>query len=134
MIIRIAMFASALAGLLIAGPAAALDRRMLGAWTQSASDCKTVFERQGGEIRYRKPIDEFRTAFIITSSRITTPTGRCSITSAKEDKNASTISMNCNNSIGYYDRQARLTVNGNKLTYGFPGDNSLDVTFEKCPF
>ena len=51
--------------------AAALEQRMIGAWIQSAADCAATFERRGSEIRFRRPVDEFRTAFIVKANGIT---------------------------------------------------------------
>jgi hypothetical protein len=133
MISRGAML-GAFAGLALwSSGAGAVDQNMLGAWTQSAADCAATFQRSGGSIRFRQPVDEFKTAFIITANKIQTTTGVCKIVKSTMDKDTWTVSMTCNNSIGYYDRKAKLKVDGNTLTYGFPGNESLDVRFEKCP-
>lgn len=114
-------------------PAHAFDQRMVGAWSQSTSDCAAMFQRSGGKISFKQPIDEFKTAFIITPTSIVSPTAQCSIRKATTLKDMSHLVMTCSNSIGFYDRQAQIKVEENILTYGFPGESTLDVRFERCP-
>ncbi|MFO1118480.1 MAG: hypothetical protein U1E28_22645 [Beijerinckiaceae bacterium] len=127
-ILALAMFAGA-----SLSPAFAFDQRLVGAWSQSTSDCAAMFTRSGGAISFKQPIDEFKTAFIITPSSIVSPTAKCSIRKATAQKDMVTLAMTCSNSIGFYDRQAQIKVENNVLTYGFPGESTLDVRFEKCP-
>jgi hypothetical protein len=47
-----------------------LDHRLIGAWLTSASDCAKVFEKRGGRINFRQPIDQFATAFTIGQREI----------------------------------------------------------------
>lgn len=110
-----------------------MDQRMIGAWSQSASDCAATFERRGGQIRFRQPVDEFKSAFIITPKGVETTTGRCSIARTSSDGKRTTFTMNCRNPVGYYDRTVKMSVQDKTLTYGFPGNEALDVKFEKCP-
>lgn len=115
-------------------PAAhAFDQRMIGAWSQSTSDCASMFQRSGDKIVFKKPVDEFKTAFIITQNNIVSPTQQCSIRKVSQQKEFTSVSMTCSNTIGYFDREAQIKIEDKVLTYGFPGEGTLDVRFEKCP-
>lgn len=112
--------------------AQAFDQGMIGAWSQSGSDCKIIFQYKGTSVSFRKPIDEFRTAFIITSKRITLPTGQCTINGSKADADGHSLSMTCSNTISFFDRHARLQLDGNALIYSGSDNRTLDVRFERC--
>ena len=42
-----------------------LDARLAGAWTTSEADCARLFQRRGGALTFRQPVDMFAQAAII---------------------------------------------------------------------
>ena len=42
-----------------------LDARLAGAWTTSEADCARLFQRRGGALTFRQPVDKFAQAAII---------------------------------------------------------------------
>ena len=112
-----------------------LDHRLIGAWLTSASDCAKVFEKRGGRINLRQPIDQFATAFIIGPSEIVASGGRCRIGKVSNAANVTTLSLDCNNTVGYAQQTSRITILGDaKIQYDASGESLLGVNYEKCPF
>lgn len=117
-----------------ASTATALDSRLLGAWAQSTSDCSAVFQRRGKAIIYRKPVDQFRSSFVIAGRAIASPSGDCRILSDTQKGDVITLKLSCNTSISYLDRTETIRlVDARKLSRGFTGEASLDLNYEKCP-
>jgi hypothetical protein len=81
--------------------AESLDHRLIGAWLTSASDCAKVFEKRGGRINFRQPIDQFATAFIIGPKEVIASGGHCRIDKVSHATNVTTLSLDCNNTVGY---------------------------------
>ena len=59
-----------------------LDARLAGAWTTSEADCARLFQRRGGALTFRQPVEMFAQAAIIQAdprksrNRYKRPTGR----------------------------------------------------------
>jgi hypothetical protein len=116
------------------GMADEIDSRLLGAWAQSASDCKQTFENRGGKVSYRQPIDTFSVAFIIGPSEIRGSTGSCRVGRVSSAKGYISIALECNNSVGFLPMNARVKIlSSTQITYGDAADDPiLDATYEKC--
>lgn len=114
--------------------AATLDQRLLGAWAPAGSDCKQIFEDQGGKVEFRRSVNAFTTAFIIGPTEILGSTGSCRIGEASSEKGYLTISLSCDNSVGYLPLTARIKIiNAEQITYGDAGvDPLLDSAYQKC--
>jgi hypothetical protein len=113
-----------------------LDQRLIGAWTPSASDCEKVFEKRGGQWRFRTPVDQFSSAFIIGPQRIIASGGQCRIEKIFQKANVTTLHMDCNNSIGYAPQTSTFTIKSNtEISYDATGnDTMMTVGYQKCPF
>jgi hypothetical protein len=123
--------------MLIALPcfAESLDHRLIGAWLTSAADCAKVFEKRGGRINFRQPIDQFATAFIIGPREVIASGGRCRIDKVSHAINVTTLSLDCNNTVGYAQQTSRFTIlSDTKIQYDASGDSLLGVNYERCPF
>jgi hypothetical protein len=116
------------------GLADAIDSRLLGAWAQSASDCKQIFELRGGILTYRQPIDTFAVAFIIGPGEIRASTGSCRVGRVSSAKGYISMALECNNSVGFLPMKARIKMlSKTEMTYGDDAnDPVLDTTYEKC--
>jgi hypothetical protein len=116
------------------GRADELDSRLLGAWVQSSSDCKQIFETRDGRLVYRQPIDAFSTAFIIGPNEIHATTGSCRVGRVSNAKDYISIALECDNSVGFLPLKARVTIRSStEITYGdAANDPVLDATYEKC--
>ncbi len=54
-----------------------------GAWVLSGHDCQDVYASAGKKASFKKPLDMFAPAFIISGRRLTTPAATCQIRSAR---------------------------------------------------
>jgi hypothetical protein len=116
-----------------AAAAGAIDPRLIGAWAASAADCQKLFERKGGELTYRQPVDQFAQAFIIEPGQIRSPTGTCRIHSAARDKDGVAVSLDCQDSISFQSETVHFTIrSGAEIVFGPTGGPSLDTTYQKC--
>jgi hypothetical protein len=112
-----------------------LDHRLIGAWVTSASDCAEVFEKRGGRVNFRQPVDQFKSAVLIGPRVIDASGGRCRIERESHAANVTTLSLECINTVGYGRRTSRITVLSDiKIQYEASVDSPRDVTYEKCPF
>ena len=50
---------------------------MQGAWAMDGTDCTDVFEKAGGEIRFKDPDSSLDTGIIVSGSKIVGPNGTC---------------------------------------------------------
>lgn len=127
------LVASGVLGVLVAGSAFALDKRLVGAWAQSKSDCSGTFERRGNALKFRQPIDLFRSSFIIEEGGISAASGYCKILSATQKGDTSILKLSCNNSVGYLEQtQSMKVLDAGKISRGFAGNDALDLNYEKC--
>ena len=69
-------------------PASAVEPSLDGAWVQDGS-CDETFVRAGKGISFKKPINVFAPALIITGNRLRTPTTSCTIKAMKPARRAS---------------------------------------------
>ena len=110
-----------------------LDRRLIGAWAQSASDCKRVFEVRNGRVAFRQPVNEFIPAFIIDPQHIVAANGECRVGKVAVKGDEITASLDCNNKIGFAPVSARFKVlDENEILYGSTDNPLLDSNYERC--
>jgi hypothetical protein len=121
--------------LLGCGPAgaAATDSRLTGAWATSKADCQKLFVRQRGEFAYRRPVDQFAQAAIITPGAVILPNQACQVTTVSHDKGLTTLALQCRDSISYTAQSVEVELKSNtELVYRPNGDKTLDTTLIKC--
>jgi len=110
-----------------------MERELLGAWATSASDCAKLFERQGDNWVYRKPIDEFAQAAIIETGRILAPSGACEVKDITRTNDVLFVTGVCNDSVSYMNRTAQITVKGkDEIVYSPTGDPALNTDLQRC--
>ena len=108
--------------------------QLAGAWTQSAADCKKLFQRRGGALTFRQPVDQFAQAAIIESQRIRLPTGVCRLERASRKGGALEVSGDCQDSISYTSRTAYVKLRSkNEIVFNPSGDSALDTSMTRCP-
>jgi len=126
-------FAAALAGA-TAAFADALDPILNGAWTTSAPDCSKLFQRRGGVVVYRQPVDRFAQAAIIGPQQIVLPSSVCRVQGVSHENGAIKVSAECSDSISYTHQTVQIKVSSaGQIVYSPTGDPALDTTLIKCP-
>jgi hypothetical protein len=112
----------------------ALDAGLVGAWATSESDCPKIFERRGGALAFRAPIDKFAQAVIIAPQQILLPAGPCRVQGVSHEKGGVIkVSTECTDTISYTSQTVEIKVkSGGEIVYSPSGDLTLDTTFVKC--
>lgn len=78
----------------VAGGARALDLSQLqGAWIQAAAPCEDAFSGTS----FRRPVNIFTPAFIVSGERLSTPTATCAVRSGREVDDRLVVSLSCSN-------------------------------------
>ena len=105
----------------------------MGAWTQSAADCKKLFRRRGSTVAYRQPVDKFAQAAIIESQRIRLPASVCRLERASHEGGALKVSGECQDSISYTSQTAYVKLRSkDEIVFNPSGDSALDTTMMRC--
>ena len=115
------------------GLADSLDARLAGAWTTSKADCARLFQRRGGALTFRQPVDRFAQAAIIGPQTILAPSSSCRVQSVSHQNGVIKVSADCNDTISYTTQTVQITVRStNEIVYSPTGDSALDSTLIKC--
>jgi hypothetical protein len=115
------------------GLADSLDARLAGAWAPSAADCAKLFQRRGGALTFRQPIDKFAQAEIIGPQTILAPSSSCRVLSVSRENGAIKVNTECNDSISFRQESVWIKVQpSGEIVYSPTGDPALGTTFIKC--
>lgn len=122
---------------LVLGPtvcsADTMNSAMIGAWSLTPSDCTKLFERRGGALAFRQPVDKFAQAAIIEPRQFILPSSVCQVQSVSHQKDAITVKAECNDSISYTPQTIQIKLrSGGEIVYSPNADVSLDTTLIKC--
>jgi hypothetical protein len=82
---------------LVAGgsASAASMEAMQGAWAMAGTDCTAVFEKVGGEIRFKDPGSSLDTGIIVSGSKVVGPSATCTTAKLSEKGDHFSILLNC---------------------------------------
>ena len=114
--------------------APAPQRSLHGAWVQGKELCQEVFTSVGRAIAFKKPVDAFSPAFIISAKQIRTPLASCRIQKEKNSGGRRILSLACATSVSVTDVKADLEVleDGSSRRYLNEHDN-VGRKYERCP-
>jgi hypothetical protein len=70
-----------------------------GAWLIQGPSCAETYSPAGKGVSFRKPVDIFAPAFIVSGSRLRTPMASCSIKSVRPAGDRQVLVLNCANSV-----------------------------------
>ena len=113
--------------------AAAVEASLTGAWAQDASECKKLFSRTGKNVVFKKPVDAFAQAFILSGNQIRTPGASCRIKGLKRSGERRTLALACATAVSVDDVPATFALLGDGTLRRFL--NAADTTgskYERC--
>ena len=112
--------------------AAAVESGLVGAWAQDG-DCDEVFSRSGKAVSFKKPVNVFAPAFIITGNRLRTPTASCTIKGVKPAGDRRVLSLQCATTIAVDDVKAIVgtSADGGLVRY-LNDQDSTGSTYKRC--
>jgi hypothetical protein len=124
--------------LLAAGAAAeaqeAVVKSLAGAWVQEGTSCAEVFSWKGGRASYKKPIDAFAPAFLVTGQQIQGPQASCRVISTKPLNDRTILILGCATSValGRTEAAIRLDSGGNVLERYMSLTDPLAERYTRC--
>jgi hypothetical protein len=75
--------------------AEAAEAGLEGAWLQEGTECADVFARTGKATSFKKPVNIFAPAFIISGNQVRTPQASCRIRSVKPAGERRILVLSC---------------------------------------
>jgi len=111
----------------------AIDSRLVGAWAPSPSDCARLFQRRGGVLSYRQPVDKFAQGAIIEPQHILGPASTCRLRNVARARDDFSVSVECDDSISFSSQTVHIKMNsGTEIVYSPSIDQTLNTTLIKC--
>ena len=114
-------------------PAQATAFELSGAWATDAGLCGQVFTKKGNEVVFAELSDLFGSGFIIEGDRIRGKSGRCTITSRKQDGDNIELAAACASSIMTQNLNFSLKIiDDNSLSRLFPDIPGMALKYVRC--
>jgi hypothetical protein len=111
----------------------AIDSRLVGAWAASPSDCARLFQRSGGVLSYRQPLDKFAQGAIVERQHILGPVSTCRVRDVARARDDFSVSVECEDSISFSSQTMHIKMNsGTEIVYSASLDQTLKTTLIKC--
>ena len=130
--LRAARFVVPLGAVLLL-PAQAMAFELSGAWATDAGLCNRVFTKKGKEVAFAELSDLFGSGFIIEGNRIRGKSGRCTITSRKQDGDNIELSAACASSVMTQNLSFSLKViDDNSLSRLFSDIPGMTIKYVRC--
>ena len=112
--LRVVAFASVATFVVLSttpGRAAPLTLNELqGAWISGSAACESVFTGAKTGPRFKKPVDVFAAAFIVSGKKLSTPGASCRIGSIKSDGELTRAKLMCTNQIANQGVEALFSL------------------------
>lgn len=104
-----------------------------GAWLSGSAECADVYSSSGKGTTFKKPVDIFAPAFIISGNSLKTPQASCRIKSSRPGADHQLLVLNCTNAVAGNEVRAFMTLepDGSLRRYL----NELDTTgtaYKRC--
>jgi hypothetical protein len=123
--------------LLLASPPAWADAIELlqGAWVMESSDCANVFEKIGGEIRFKDRNYALDSGLIITGSKAAGPIAGCTISQVEGDGDRFSALLTCSDALmsRTFTRSFRI-VDATHIESLDPDRPDSPMRYKKCAF
>lgn len=105
-----------------------------GAWVLSGRDCAEVFSAAGRGLSFRKPVDLFAPAFIVSGQRIRTPMASCRVRSIRAVDGRDHLDLDCANAVAANDVRVILAPGTDgTLTRYYSDQDPTGIAYRRCP-
>ena len=113
--------------------AVAVEASLTGAWAQDASECKQLFSRTGKNLAFKKPVDAFAQAFIVSGSQIRTPGASCRIKGVKRSGDRRKLALACATAVSVDEVPATFALLGDGTLRRYLNDaDKAGSKYERC--
>jgi hypothetical protein len=122
---------------MIAGPGAWAAEAGLsayqGAWLAQGSSCADIYSSSGHGLAFKKPVDIFAPAFIVSGNRLRTPMASCRIRSVKPAGDRQVLSLACANAVSTNDVKVLMapSPDGSLKRY-FNDEDNVGSPYQRC--
>lgn len=104
-----------------------------GAWLAQGPDCTEVYSSGAKGPSFRKPLDLFAPAFIISGNRLRTPQASCRIKSSRPMGDRRLIVLDCANAVSSDDVKVLIsTMPDGTLRRYFNEQDTTGTTYQRC--
>ncbi len=104
-----------------------------GSWVLDGRDCADVFSSGGKGATFKKPVDIFAPAFVISGKRLRTPMASCQVKSSRPGKDRQIFVLDCANSVASNEVRVQLATSPNGTLKRYYSDQDpTGVTYRRC--
>jgi hypothetical protein len=104
-----------------------------GAWLAQGPSCADVYSSAGKGVSFKKPVDIFAPAFIVTGNRLRTPLASCRIKSVKPSGNRQALALDCANAVSAEEVRVLLaTLPDGSLRRYFNDQDTTGTPYQHC--
>jgi hypothetical protein len=107
--------------------------RFQGAWLSGSADCADVYSPAGRGASFKRPVDIFAPAFIVSGNRLRTPQATCRIRSTRPTGDRQVLVLNCTNAVaGNEVRVLMASQPDGSLRRYFNEQDTTGTEYKKC--
>jgi hypothetical protein len=104
-----------------------------GAWLSGIDDCAEVYTSTGKGTSFKKPVDIFAPAFIISGRRLSTPLASCRIQSVRPSGNRQLMVLGCSNAVSVNVVQTLISPQPDgSLKRFLNAQDTAGTTYKRC--
>ena len=104
-----------------------------GAWLAGGADCAEVYSSAGKGTSFKRPVDIFAPAFIVSGNRLRTPQVACRIKSVRPTGDRQRLILDCANAVaGNEVRVLMMPQPDGSLKRYFNEQDTLGTRYERC--
>ena len=127
-------------GLALAGPVAVSDTLAQtglsgyqGAWLASGPECAEVYSSAGKGTSFKKPVDIFAPAFIVSGNRLRTPMASCRIKAIQPTGDRQRLVLHCANAVAGNEVRVLMTSDSDgSLRRYFNEQDTTGTKYQRC--
>jgi hypothetical protein len=104
-----------------------------GAWLSGSADCAEVYASAGKGLAFKKPVDIFAPAFIVSGSRLKTPQASCRIKSVRPEGTRQLLILDCENIVAGHEVRVLMgpQADGTLRRY-LNAQDTLGTQYKQC--
>ncbi|MCB8820607.1 hypothetical protein LJD17_08605 [Microvirga rosea] len=104
-----------------------------GAWLAGGPDCAEIYSTAGSGTSFKRPINIFAPAFVISGNRLRTPQASCRIKSVQPSGDRQLLLLSCANAVA--SEQVRVLMApqpGGSLRRYFNDQDTVGTEYRQC--
>jgi AraC-like DNA-binding protein len=103
-----------------------------GAWVLEGRDCADVFASDGKATAFKKPVDIFAPAFIVSGRRLRTPMASCQIRSVRPAGDRQLLLLDCANAVAGNEVRVLMAPASGALKRYYNDQDTTGVGYQRC--